>query len=76
MGVSAGNLKTRDRIKAWQQALKILDRGESGHSKYHLQTALQLFRPLSDTVGGLAIDFKGNLAAADSTGGVQLKLPG
>lgn len=29
-----------------------------------------------DTVGALAIDEKGHLAAADSTGGVSLKLPG
>ena len=31
---------------------------------------------LADTVGALAIDNKGDLAAADSTGGVSLKLPG
>ena len=31
---------------------------------------------LRDTVGALALDQKGNLAAADSTGGVSLKLPG
>ena len=31
---------------------------------------------VGDTVGALAIDQKGDLAAADSTGGVSLKLPG
>ena len=31
---------------------------------------------LGDTVGALAMDQNGDLAAADSTGGVSLKLPG
>lgn len=74
--IPTGDLKTRDRVKAWRQALKNLQRGQSEYSKYHRQTVVGLFDHLSDTVGALAINSKGNAAAADSTGGMQLKLPG
>ncbi len=71
------DLRRRDKVTQWKQArLKIRRRGLAGFRRSaHL--VLDNYRHfLGDTVGALAIDSNGNLAAADSTGGVFLKLPG
>ena len=41
-----------------------------------MKTIRSFMNETSDTVGALALDVHGNLAAGDSTGGMNLKLPG
>ena len=72
-GLERGNLRVPRRIRAWREGLKRL-KSKSGRGTS--TKALQYFLKQSDTVGALALDSKGHLAAADSTGGVSLKLPG
>ncbi len=71
------DLRTRDRVSMWGRAQKDLEtkslRTFPRNRKLLHKKSLRL---LGDTVGALALDQKGNLAAADSTGGVFLKLPG
>ena len=76
-GLPKANLKSRDRVYQWTQATRKL----GGRDMERFPRNLKLVRHrgrdfLGDTVGALAIDEKGDLAAADSTGGVFLKLPG
>ncbi|MEM1597057.1 MAG: isoaspartyl peptidase/L-asparaginase [Pyrobaculum sp.] len=51
--------------------LEILEEAKRG--KWHYKRVVELF---GDTVGAVALDKDGNLAAATSTGGVWLKWPG
>lgn len=75
--LARGRLKTPNRIKSWRQAIeKLRGKQTKQWSKNHRTTAQNLLTHPSDTVGALAIDSNGRLAAADSTGGMQLKLPG
>ncbi len=76
-GLPKANLRLPERVYQWKQAKRRLAKGFHGN----LSRNLKLIRSkgqsiLGDTVGALAIDQNGNLAAADSTGGVSLKLPG
>ena len=76
-GLPVANLRIPERVRQWKKAKREL---EKGGVKYFPRN-LKLLRDkgrffLGDTVGALAVDQKGNLAAADSTGGVSLKLPG
>lgn len=66
---------TEPRLKAWRRCRAALERGE--------QSFPTPLRPLlggsiggGDTVGAVALDTRGRLAAATSTGGTSLKLPG
>ena len=76
-GLPKANLKLPERVHQWKRARQQLEKGAlSGFSR-----TLRLMRSkrgvlFGDTVGALAIDQNGDLAAADSTGGVSLKLPG
>ena len=73
-GLDKGNLRVLRRVQAWKEGLKQL---KSKQMKRSSSKALEIFLGRqSDTVGALALDAEGNLAAADSTGGVSLKLPG
>jgi len=73
-GLRRGNLRVPRRVQAWREGLKQL---KSKKRKRSSIKTLEIFLGrLSDTVGALALDGKGNLAAGDSTGGVSLKLPG
>jgi L-asparaginase / beta-aspartyl-peptidase len=76
-GLPSANLKLRERVHQWRQARRRLEKGVLDDFSRNLK--LIQSRSLSllwDTVGALAIDQNGDLAAADSTGGVSLKLPG
>lgn len=74
--IPSANPKTRDRIRAWKQGLKGFRKGQTGHlSRNYRLLEKGLLKGL-DTVGALALDARGNLAAACSTGGLSLKLPG
>jgi L-asparaginase / beta-aspartyl-peptidase len=72
-GLHRGKLRVPRRVRAWKEGLKQLrlKRTRSSNKTLEIFTGKQL-----DTVGALAIDAEGNLAAGDSTGGVSLKLPG
>jgi len=76
-GLAKSNLRVSKRVHAWKEGLRKLKKNRvlylSGTSPEILQRFLL---KSSDTVGALALDNDGNLAAACSTGGVSLKLPG
>jgi len=76
-GLAKSNLRVSKRVQAWKEGLRKLKKNGvlylSGTSPEILQRFLL---KSSDTVGALAFDNDGNLAAACSTGGVSLKLPG
>jgi len=76
-GLRVANLRTPERVRQWKQAKHELEKRSISYFPRNLKL-LQDKRGffLRDTVGALALDKKGNLAAADSTGGVSLKLPG
>jgi beta-aspartyl-peptidase (threonine type) len=66
--------RTRMRTRMWRQALK---ETMENPLKRKISTALrQRSSPIHETVGALAVDSSGNLAAATSTGGSLMKLPG
>lgn len=71
------NLKDPARVRQWKEAIGRLGKRNLGSFPRNLKLVHRLGRDfLGDTVGALAIDRKGDLAAGDSTGGVFLKLPG
>jgi L-asparaginase / beta-aspartyl-peptidase len=76
-GLSKADLRTRNRVKAWKKGLREL---KSKKLLYLSRTSPKIIKHFlaktSDTVGALGLDHDGNLAAACSTGGVSLKLPG
>lgn len=74
---ATANLKVPIRVKLWRQELKSLKSGRrTGFSVIHQSTVRSILSGLSDTVGALAVDGAGHMAAANSTGGLLLKLPG
>jgi L-asparaginase / beta-aspartyl-peptidase len=76
-GLPTANLRIPERVRQWKQPKHELEKGNISYFSRNLkllQDKKGLF--LRDTVGVLALDQKGSLAAADSTGGVSLKLPG
>ncbi len=65
-----------NRVMAWKRALRKVERARKELTK-NSKLAKSAFRlEIGDTVGALALDSRGNIAAACSTGGVLLKLPG
>ncbi len=76
-GLPVANLRIPERVRQWKKAKHELEKRRISDFPRNLKL-LQDKRGffLRDTVGALALDQKGNLAAADSTGGVSLKLPG
>lgn len=70
------NPKTKERASAWKQSLINFRRGEASHLSRNYSLLEKGFLKGLDTVGALALDAKGSLAAACSTGGLSLKLPG
>ena len=76
-GLPKANLKLPERVCQWKQAKRGLEKGILGDFPRNPKLIRSKGRNIvGDTVGALAIDQKGDLAAADSTGGVSLKLPG
>src|SRR5438132_6561887 len=76
-GLAKSDLRVPNRVKAWKEGLRKL---KSNRFSYLSETSPEILQHFlaqtSDTVGALARDNSGNLAAACSTGGVSLKLPG
>ena len=76
-GLTRSNLRVPKRVTAWKKALRQLKGGKYPYLSGTDSEIIQHFlNKSSDTVGALALDSRGNLAAACSTGGVSLKLPG
>jgi beta-aspartyl-peptidase (threonine type) len=76
-GLPKADLKLPERVYQWKQAKRRLGKGVLGDFSRNLKLIQSKGRIIvGDTVGALAIDQNGDLAAADSTGGVSLKLPG
>jgi len=76
-GLPKANLKLPERVYQWKQARRRWEKGVIGNSSRNLKLIRRKGQSIvGDTVGALAIDQNGDLAAADSTGGVSLKLPG
>jgi len=73
-GLPTANLKVPRRIEAWKRGVKQLK--SKSRTSVSARTIQMFMKNRMDTVGALAIDEGGHLAAADSTGGVSLKLPG
>lgn len=71
------NLRVEKRVEEWQKARAKLGRGQLVNYEKNRRLSRTIL-PLKtlDTVGALALDKKGDLAAGCSTGGVSLKLPG
>ena len=76
-GLPKANLKLPERVYQWKQARRRWEKGVIGNSSRNLKLIRSKGQSIvGDTDGALAIDQNGDLAAADSTGGVSLKLPG
>jgi len=76
-GLPKANLKLPERVYQWKQAKRRMEKGVLGDFPRNLKLIRSKGQSiLGDTVGALAIDQNGDLAGADSTGGVSLKLPG
>src|SRR6266581_6820030 len=76
-GLAKSNLRVPTRVEAWKEGLRKLRSNRVPYLSGTRSDILQHFlAKSSDTVGALARDDDGNLAAACSTGGVSLKLPG
>lgn len=72
-GLKRANLRVPRRVRAWKEGLRRLKSKRMGSPGRSVEIFLS---KRFDTVGALALDGDGNLAAGDSTGGVSLKLPG
>jgi L-asparaginase / beta-aspartyl-peptidase len=76
-GLEKADLRTRNRVRAWKKGLRDLKSQKLLYlSRTNPEIIKHFLAKTSDTVGALALDNDGNLAAACSTGGVSLKLPG
>ena len=75
-GVPRADLKVPRRVNDWKVGLRRLRSRRPQHLSHTSREIIEGLLRVSDTVGALALDAEGDLAAADSTGGVSLKLPG
>ncbi|RLF19968.1 MAG: asparaginase [Thermoprotei archaeon] len=72
--VSEDYFKDPRKIRRFQDVKELFIRGELKYLKRNRELYNQGM--FSDTVGAVALDEEGNLAAATSTGGIWLKMPG
>jgi L-asparaginase / beta-aspartyl-peptidase len=75
-GIPQANLKIGRRVQAWSEGIEALTTRTRNRPTTKLKTIQSFMNETSDTVGALALDNRRNLAAGDSTGGINLKLPG
>jgi beta-aspartyl-peptidase (threonine type) len=68
MGIKYYNPKTQEKRRAWKNRRK---QSEDSYFQKHKKIA-----HLYGTIGVVAIDRKGNIAAATSSGGITMRLPG
>jgi beta-aspartyl-peptidase (threonine type) len=74
-GLELCDPKTTERVELWREAKKRFERGEIKYLEKTMNL-IKMYPDLGETVGAVAIDADRNLAAATSTGGITLKLPG
>jgi beta-aspartyl-peptidase (threonine type) len=74
-GLEACDPRTPERVEMWKQAKKRFEKGELNYLPKTM-SLIKLFPDLTETVGAVAVDINGDCAAATSTGGLMLKLPG
>ncbi|WXG42684.1 MAG: isoaspartyl peptidase/L-asparaginase [Promethearchaeati archaeon SRVP18_Atabeyarchaeia-1] len=74
-GLEKCDPRTDERVEMWKEAKTKFEKGEV---KYLQKTMnlIKLYPDLGETVGAIAVDASRNIAAATSTGGIMLKLPG
>jgi len=75
-GLEEAELKTPERVGMWEKAVGRLRAGEARYFKKLPRLVKEHPWLLGGTVGAIALDEEGRLAAATSTGGLMLKLPG
>lgn len=76
-GLTKSDLRVSKRVRSWREGLRKLMNERYPYLSGTSPEIIKRFLPKSsDTVGALALDGEGNMAAACSTGGVSLKLPG
>ncbi len=75
-GVPKARLRVDERVQAWRKAQRDFKRGRAASLSMNYALYKSGVLRKMDTVGALALDARGNLAAACSTGGLSLKLPG
>jgi beta-aspartyl-peptidase (threonine type) len=74
-GLETCDPRTPERVAMWKEAKKKFEKGELRYLPKTM-SLFRLFPDLTETVGAVAVDTNGNCAAATSTGGLMLKLPG
>lgn len=74
--LAEADLRVPRRIRIWKEGMRKLRANSPKRTTHKRKTILEFLRNSMDTVGALAQDNRGNLAAGDSTGGVSLKFPG
>ncbi len=76
-GLEKADLNIPERLSKWRRENRAFEKGNSRNFKKNsaLRTS-GLLREIADTVGALAMDSDGRIAAGASTGGIALKLPG
>lgn len=74
-GLERQNPRTELRLKYWRLLKQRLDQGELTYLP-KLRDLLHMVNSGFGTVGAIALDKTGNVAAATSTGGFSMKLPG
>ena len=75
-GLEEAELKTPERVELWKKGLERLGKGKIIYFKKLPRLLEEHPWLLGGTVGAIALDGEGRLAAATSTGGLMLKLPG
>lgn len=75
-GLERKSLKIRERVSSWGVGKADFHAGKLKHLTRNYRLFKKGLLETGDTVGALAADAKGNMAAACSTGGLSLKLPG
>ncbi len=74
-GLELADLKTERALRRWRRAME--KAGEYGFTwALSIRKLLEEYPGLTGTVGAVAVDSQGNVAAATSTGGLILRLPG
>ena len=75
-GLEEAELKTPERVELWKKGLEKLRAGKVIYLRRLPRLLEEQPWLLGGTVGAIALDKEGRLAAATSTGGLMLKLPG
>ncbi|MFC1516069.1 isoaspartyl peptidase/L-asparaginase family protein [Thermodesulfobacteriota bacterium] len=70
------NPRTRDKVELWMNIMEEFRQKTTHEQIFHVDRYLEAGTLNLGTVGCVAIDAKGNLAAGTSTGGLKMNVPG